>query len=122
MIAASSGLSELPTRRKQSQSFFLLNRNVVAVGIGIAVLLAVAGCYSFRMLRAAYILRHFDTKLRVLDVYEHLFTSHFDVSDTSIPGTSGPVQLRIYTPIGVRNPAPIVVVHGFARDGNRNAL
>jgi pimeloyl-ACP methyl ester carboxylesterase len=121
MIAAGSGLSELPTLRKQSQSLFLLNRNVVAIGIGVAVLLAVGGGYSLRMLRAASVLRHFDTKPWVLGVYEHFFASHFDVSDTSIPGTSGPVELRIYTPIGVKNPAPIVLVHGFARDGNRNA-
>lgn len=120
MISGNSGLSKLPTRRKQPRSLFLLNQNVVLISIGVAVLLALSGGYSFQMLRAASVLHHVPKKPLVLCAYDHLFGSHFDVSDTSIQGTSGPVQMRIYTPVGIKNPAPIVLIHGFARDGNRN--
>jgi pimeloyl-ACP methyl ester carboxylesterase len=84
------------------------------------VLAALGGCYAFRMLRAASVLHHVIEKPLILRAYEHFFGTHFTVLDTSIPGTSGPVQIRIYSPIGVKNPPPIILIHGFARDGNRN--
>jgi acetyl esterase/lipase len=72
-------------------------------------------------MRAVSILHHVDTtKPFALRVYDHFFNFHFATRDTSIPGTLGPVQIRVYTPAGVRNPASIVVVHGFAPAGDQD--
>jgi pimeloyl-ACP methyl ester carboxylesterase len=87
----------------------------------IALTLCLGANYSFRLLRAETVLG-FDQKkkLRPLRVYDRFFSYKHSMTDISIPGTLGPVNLRVYTPIGKKHPMPILLVHGFAPDGNHD--
>jgi pimeloyl-ACP methyl ester carboxylesterase len=85
-----------------------------------ALTLCFAVNYSFRMLRAAAVLGFMNDKPRPLRVYDRFFGHRIDIADMSIPGRLGPVKIRVYTPIGVSHPKPILIVHGFAPDGNQD--
>ena len=41
------------------------------------------------------------------------------LTETTIPGTNGPIQVRMFTPVGVKHPPVIVLVHGFSKEGMR---
>lgn len=53
-------------------------------------------------------------------VFDRIFGSRTTVTDLTIPGTLGPIQMRVYTPIGIKNPPPLVLIHGFVLRGNRD--
>ena len=76
--------------------------------------------YSFRMLRASFVLGFRNGKPRPLRIYDRFFGYHAAMSDLSIPGRLGQVLLRVYSPIGDHHPIPILMVHGFAPDGNKD--
>lgn len=76
--------------------------------------------YCIQLLRAESILTYKSPKGIFLRAYDHFFEYHVKFSDISIPGTSGPISLRIYAPINTTNPAPVVLVHGFAPNGNQD--
>jgi len=76
--------------------------------------------YCFQVLRVASVLRFRQSKSRTIAAYDRLFNHAVLIQTTSIPGTIAPVNVVVYTPSGVPNPAPIILVHGFATDGNRD--
>ena len=90
------------------------------VCLAIALLGFFAVSYYFQLLRIASVLGFGHRKPRALLAYDSLFNHVAESKDLTIPGTLGPVNLRIYSATGVRNPAPIILVHGFAKDGNRD--
>lgn len=80
----------------------------------------IAVSHYFQLLRVAAVLGFGQRQPSALIAYDRLFNHVSAVRDTAISGTQGPVSLRIYTPSGVRNPAPILLVHGFADSGNQD--
>jgi pimeloyl-ACP methyl ester carboxylesterase len=91
---------------------------------GLICIVMAIGClgitYSFRMLRASFVLGFRNGKPRPLRIYDRFFGYHPAMTDLSIPGAMGQVQLRVYSPAGDRHPMPILMVHGFAPDGNKD--
>src|SRR5438067_1044686 len=92
----------------------------VIVCLIVALLGFLAISYYFQLLRIASVLGFGHRKPRALLAYDSLFNHVAESKDLTIPGTLSPVKLRIYSATGVRNPAPIILVHGFAKDGNRD--
>lgn len=76
--------------------------------------------YYFQLLRVASVLGFSQRRPAVLIAYDRLFNHDWETRDLVVPGTAGPVSIRVYSASGVRNPAPIVLVHGFTEDGNRD--
>lgn len=74
---------------------------------GIIVALSLCLASTFRMLRASYALGFRNAKARPLRIYDRYFGYHSAMTDLVIPGALGPVQLRVYTPIGDTHPLPI---------------
>ncbi len=94
---------------------------IVALIWGLLVLVLLLGfVYYFRLERTSSVLGFRARKAFVLRAYDHFLGFHFTVTDTYIPGTLGPVQIRIYAPVGAKNPPPVILIHGFAPDGNKD--
>ncbi len=87
---------------------------------GIIVALSLCLASTFRLLRTSYAHGFRNAKARPLRIYDRYFGYHSAMTDIVIPGALGPVQLRVYTPIGDTHPLPIVMVHGFAPNGNKD--
>jgi len=107
---------------QQSQPSRRTSRRVRLALIAAAPILLVTAAlaYNYQLLRVASVLGFRDKQPAILTAYDHLFNHHFEVRDAAIAGTLGPVNLVIYSASGVRNPAPIILVHGFADAGNRD--
>jgi acetyl esterase/lipase len=118
--SSSEAEAQLLARSKQRRGLGFSRLAVAVACVGAAMLLYLALNSSLRIMRAVSILHHRDTKPLVLRVYDHFFNFPFSIIDTAIQGAAGPVQIRVYTPIGVQNPAPIVLIHGFAPIGDRD--
>lgn len=97
-----------------------LKPRYVLAGIIVALSLCLASTFTFRMLRASYVLGFRNGKPRPLRIYDRYFGFPVNLADITIPGTLGPVQLRVYTPGGDHHPIPLLMVHGFALSGNRD--
>jgi len=88
---------------------------------GSLALLAILGLtYNYKLLRASVILSHNYERPTVLRAYERLLNYNVEFSEFTIPGTAGPVRMRMYRPVNRRNPPPIVLVHGLVRTGYRH--
>lgn len=81
---------------------------------------AVAFSYNYQLLRASVILDHHYEKPIVLRAYERVLGYKVEVSDFKIPDTRQPIAMRVYTPVGKRNPPPMVLVHGLVAEGNQH--
>jgi pimeloyl-ACP methyl ester carboxylesterase len=124
MVSSSPSLSELPhrdrTRRKPSPSSFLPKPKLALIYLILALITSFGLIYYFRLIRVESVFGIPGKRPLLRRAYERFFISRAALSDIEIPGTLGPVQIRVYTPIGRTNPSPIVLIHGFVIDGNRN--
>jgi pimeloyl-ACP methyl ester carboxylesterase len=82
--------------------------------------IAVTGAYVFRMVRAVQVFAFLEKKPRPLRIYDRFFGYRPVFTDSSIPGSAGPIDVRIYTPEGKADGKPILMVHGFVPYGNRD--
>ncbi|HEX3572194.1 MAG TPA: alpha/beta hydrolase [Acidobacteriaceae bacterium] len=112
-VEAGQSESDLRTHKFARARLLLIIVSCVAIG-------AVAFSYNYQLLRASVILDHHYEKPIVLRTYERLLGYKVEVSDFNIPGARGPIAMRIYSPIGKRNPPPMVLVHGLVAAGNRH--
>jgi pimeloyl-ACP methyl ester carboxylesterase len=124
MITSNPSSSDAPEVRSNREYFvksssFLPVLKVVTVCVGIAVFIWSA-VYAIQLVRVASILGLRGKTPAVVAGYDRLFGSRTDFSDLTIPGTLGPVQMRVYTPTNTSNPAPIVLIHGFVLKGNQD--
>ncbi len=110
------------SKRASSRAGGLFRPWQLLVWLLVVVTLCLGLNYAFRLARAATVLAFsHGKKPRPLRVYDRFFGYKGTMTDFSIPGTMGPVQMRLYTPIGKKHPLPILIVHGFAPDGNHEA-
>lgn len=88
------------------------------------LLLAPAGVTGFRMMRAASLMygMTYATPPLILRAYSRAFRYVPVTSDLWIQGRRGPLEIRVMAPEGLPNAPIIVLVHGFASDGIRDAL
>lgn len=103
-----------------------LGRSVL---VGLLLVVSALAVYAVllrasQLLRAASVLYSFSLKQPPLSVraYNRFFGYRTIYNDQTIPGEAGPIAIRVYTPVGRKNPEVLVVVHGFAQDGNRAFL
>jgi pimeloyl-ACP methyl ester carboxylesterase len=99
-----------------------LRRKLTYAVIGLAALLvlSLAAGYAFRMLRAVSVFAFLQRKPRPLRIYDRFFGYQAVFADTSIPGSAGPIEVRIYKPSGKSHCIPILLVHGLVPYGNRD--
>src|SRR5579871_4952243 len=119
-LAVSRKYSErsLPSQRLIRERELSIARTALILASS-ATVLFLAFVYYFRLVRVSSVLGFKEGDSRVLRVYNRFLGFHPDLSDTVIPGRLGPIQMRIYTPRGAKNPPPAVLIHGFADKGNR---
>jgi pimeloyl-ACP methyl ester carboxylesterase len=118
-LSPSPAVAEDSTRAP-SRAGSLFSPLQVVLWLLVAATLCLGLNYAFRLARAATVLGFsHGKKPRPLRFYDRFFGYKCTMADFSIPGTLGPVQLRVYTPIGKKHPLPILLVHGFAPQGNR---
>ncbi|HEV2647131.1 MAG TPA: alpha/beta hydrolase [Acidobacteriaceae bacterium] len=111
---------EAKNRAERTRAKKPLARRISFAFVFMALLVSVVLPVWFWTMRAVSILHHVDTKPALLRIYDHFFDFQYTIRDTFIPGTLGQIEMRVYTPTGARNPAPIVLIHGFAHEGNKN--
>jgi pimeloyl-ACP methyl ester carboxylesterase len=107
---------------QQSQPSRRTSRRVRLALIAAAPILLVTAAlaYNYQLLRASVILAHNYERPIVLRTYEHLLNYHVQFSEFTIPGSNGPIAMRMYVPTNKRDPPPMVLVHGLVPTGNRH--
>ena len=80
--------------------------------------------YCSHLLRAASVLYSFATKADplVVRLYTRFFGFASSMDDITIAGSSGPIALRVYSPLGRVNAPTMVIAHGFVAEGNRHPI
>ena len=106
-----------PAERISALSRKSVGRLLIAVSLLAITVMAL--CYNYQLLRASVILAHNYERPAVLRMYESLVGYKVEMSDFTINGANGPIQMRMYRPLK-RNPAPMVLVHGLVASGNRH--
>ena len=112
----------LPGRVKKRIRLSGLSRRISlgALVLLFCILATILGDYYFQLLRISSVLGFTLKRPVPVELYDHLFGHNVSISNTSIPGEFGPIQIRIYAPNGVAHPPPMVFVHGFADAGNND--
>lgn len=91
---------------------------IICCVVGLVALLAARS-----LLRAASVLYSFSERRPpiTLQLYQRFFHYADRSTDVTVQGSGGePLNLRLYEPIGRRNPPTIVLLHGTAQEGNRS--
>jgi pimeloyl-ACP methyl ester carboxylesterase len=82
--------------------------------------ITIASTYAFRMIRAVQVFAFLQNKPRPLRIYDRFFGYRRVFTDDRIPGSTGPIDVRIFTPQGKADVKPILMVHGLVPYGNRD--
>jgi pimeloyl-ACP methyl ester carboxylesterase len=114
--SATQHIEQLRHRRSLSRR---RNLRLTLVACAAALLVAAAN-YNSQLLRASIILDHHYEKPILLRTYERLLGYTVTREDFTIAGSAGPIQMRMYTPVGRRNPPPMVLIHGLIPTGNQH--
>lgn len=72
------------------------------------------------MARAVQVFALVQNKARPLRIYDRLLGHRATFTDSTIPGSNGPIDVRIFAPVGRPAGRPIVMVHGLVPYGNRD--
>jgi pimeloyl-ACP methyl ester carboxylesterase len=105
----------------RSPTDFRTLRGKIFFSLAIIILFSVAA-FGLTVLRSASILYGISVHRPPLVVraYDKIFKHIPVMSEFSIQGRNGPLQLRIYTPKNSAAAPTLIIVHGFAPDGNHN--
>jgi pimeloyl-ACP methyl ester carboxylesterase len=108
--------------RYGSLSTFRNHKGKLFISLAIIIILFAVTAFGLTILRSASILYGISVHRPPLVVraYVKIFRHFPTMSETSIQGRSGPLQLRIYTPNDAGTVPTLIIVHGFAPDGNHN--
>ncbi len=103
-------------------SFEVNVRKLLYIAVSLGLLLSLS--FVPELLRSSCVLYSYAKKQQpaIISLYVKYFGYKSTITDTEIAGRHGSIPVRVYTPLKAVHPATILIVHGFAPEGNKHPV